>query len=532
MKKKQRRRFKEHKFLKYTYIKYSVLTLFLCLVWAPGLKGISPQGNNLYHVMLNGVEVGTVNQAEKAEELMWQARYLVASAREGFTFMEPELEVIGEEILYGYTSPEDYVLMNMVQLLQGEVQETLQRAYTVKVNDYLVNLSTPGEIEMLFQAAIDKYDSTGSFQASVVHDPDREFSVFTVQVQSRVEDEDEQDQNEVMYDAGVQLVLGGHQKSEEVIEDPGFEDYEYGIFSMDLVEDVEVVEAYLPADQMNTLEEAMNHLIAEQEVPKEYTIVSGDTLSEIAIKVNIPMDQIVAMNSDKLESINTPIRVGDKLIITVPEPELSVERVETKYYEEIYDADTIYIDNDNWFTTQTVVLQQPHAGFRKIAVEEHYVNDKVVERVILKQEIVKEATALMVERGTKIPPTYIKPLTGGRISSYFGKRKAPTKGASTYHKGVDWATPTGTAVVASCGGTVSKAGWASGYGYVVYIDHSDGRQTRYAHNSKVLVKVGQQVKQGEKIALSGSTGVSSGPHVHFEILINGKQVDPLKYISK
>ena len=120
---------------------------------------------------------------------------------------------------------------------------------------------------------------------------------------------------------------------------------------------------------------------------------------------------------------------------------------------------------------------------------------------------------------------------GGRLTSNFGKRKAPKKGASTYHKGVDWATPKGTTVVASCGGTVAKAGWGSGYGYVVYINHEDGRQTRYGHLSKVLVTAGQKVSQGDKIALSGNTGVSTGPHLHFEILINGKQVNPLNYLN-
>ena len=131
-----------------------------------------------------------------------------------------------------------------------------------------------------------------------------------------------------------------------------------------------------------------------------------------------------------------------------------------------------------------------------------------------------------MERGTKIPPTYIKPISGGRLTSNFGRRNRPTRGASSYHKGVDWATPTGTAVYASCGGTVAR-----GYGYVVYINHPDGRQTRYGHLSKVLVSAGQTVSQGQKIALSGNTGVSTGPHLHFEILINGSQVNPLKYLN-
>ena len=86
-------------------------------------------------------------------------------------------------------------------------------------------------------------------------------------------------------------------------------------------------------------------------------------------------------------------------------------------------------------------------------------------------------------------------------------------------------------LVAACGGTVAKAGWGSGYGYVVYINHPDGRQTRYGHLSKVLVKPGQSVSQGQKIALSGNTGRSTGPHLHFEILIGGSQVDPFKYMN-
>ena len=158
-------------------------------------------------------------------------------------------------------------------------------------------------------------------------------------------------------------------------------------------------------------------------------------------------------------------------------------------------------------------------------------NDKKISTEIVKEEVTYEAVAKIVERGTKIPPTYIKPISGGRQSSGFGRRNAPKRGASTYHKGIDWATPTGTAVFASCGGTVAKAGWGSGYGYVVYINHPDGRQTRYGHLSKILVSAGQTVSQGQKIALSGNTGVSTGPHLHFEILIGGSQVNPLNYLN-
>lgn len=331
--------------------------------------------------------------------------------------------------------------------------------------------------------------------------------------------------------AGVDLALAGDTGEGEPEEEPDFSDYVYGLMQMNFAEKVEIVEAYLPESQLTSLEDAIEEVVKEQETAGVYEVVAGDTLSEIAIRLDIPMDKIVEMNSDLLETVNSPLHVGDELIITIPEPELSVTRTERNYYEESYDEDIIYIDNDAWYTYETKVHQQPSAGFRKVVADESYLNDKLVSRQILKEEVVQKAVAKIVERGTKIPPTYIKPISGGRKTSGFGRRARPTRGASTYHKGVDWAVPTGTAVYASCGGTVEKAGWGSGYGYVIYINHEDGRQTRYGHLSKVLVKAGQSVKQGEKIALSGNTGITSGPHLHFEILIGGKQVDPLKYLD-
>ena len=242
------------------------------------------------------------------------------------------------------------------------------------------------------------------------------------------------------------------------------------------------------------------------------------------------MDKIIELNDD-IENELSMIRVGQEIIITQPEPPLSVERKEQVYYEEEYDEEIIYVDNDEWYTTQEKTLQEPSAGFRKVAALVSYRNEKEVSREIVKEEVVMQAEPKIVERGTKIPPTYIKPISGGRLSSNFGRRKAPTKGASTYHQGVDWAVPRGTAVYASSGGTVTKAGWGSGYGYVVYIRHPNGWETRYAHLNKVLVSAGQTVKQGQKIALSGNTGRSTGPHLHFEIRANGSAINPLKYLQ-
>jgi murein DD-endopeptidase MepM/ murein hydrolase activator NlpD len=125
-----------------------------------------------------------------------------------------------------------------------------------------------------------------------------------------------------------------------------------------------------------------------------------------------------------------------------------------------------------------------------------------------------------------------RPVANGFISSYFGERADPFDGLETFHKGVDFAGTPGSPVVAVAAGVVTWAGERTGYGKLIEINHGDGFATRYAHNERTLVTVGQTVKRGERIALMGSTGRSTGPHVHFEVLRNGRQVDPLSFIGR
>jgi murein DD-endopeptidase MepM/ murein hydrolase activator NlpD len=125
-----------------------------------------------------------------------------------------------------------------------------------------------------------------------------------------------------------------------------------------------------------------------------------------------------------------------------------------------------------------------------------------------------------------------RPVSKGFISSYFGERADPFDGLEAFHKGVDFAGSAGSPVTAVAAGVVTWAGERTGYGKLVEINHGDGFTTRYAHNERTLVMVGQTVKRGESVALMGSTGRSTGPHVHFEVLRNGRQVDPLSYIGR
>ncbi len=143
----------------------------------------------------------------------------------------------------------------------------------------------------------------------------------------------------------------------------------------------------------------------------------------------------------------------------------------------------------------------------------------VLENLILTRELTKQ----VVPAGS--------PVQDGWISSYYGDRPDPFTGFTEFHKGLDIAAPAGTRVEAVAAGLVTWAGPSSGYGNMVQIDHGNGLATRYCHNEKLLVSVGQLVRKGQVIALVGSTGRSTGPHLHFEVLKNGAEVNPLPYVG-
>ena len=125
-----------------------------------------------------------------------------------------------------------------------------------------------------------------------------------------------------------------------------------------------------------------------------------------------------------------------------------------------------------------------------------------------------------------------RPITKGWLSSYFGLRKDPFNGKPAMHKGVDFAGSENDDIIATASGVVSWASSRYGYGNLIEINHGDGLKTRYGHNKTIEVSVGDVVNKGQVIAKMGSTGRSTGPHVHYEILRNNRQIDPKKYVYR
>ena len=146
------------------------------------------------------------------------------------------------------------------------------------------------------------------------------------------------------------------------------------------------------------------------------------------------------------------------------------------------------------------------------------------QREVLSEEVLSEPVTEIRRVGTKTPPQFIRPASG-YLSSRYGRRWGRN------HNGIDIAGSHGSAIKAAAAGTVTYSGWMSGYGNYVIIDHGNGYQTAYGHNSSLLVSKGQRVSQGQTIAKMGNTGRSTGTHLHFEIKKNGVFQNPLGYVS-
>ncbi len=512
--------------MKFSHVGAMLVTALLVFMVVPAIPRFSEDKNNLFSVFIDGNLVGRVSDPKTVDEMLMQARRKLSKETGGLVMIDYDFSLSGSRVIFAQEDDPETVADNIYRAFSENVAKTKQPVYEIKINEFTVNLKSSDEVLELLNQAKSKYDDNNEYTVEMVLDPTRELNVLTTRV-AKTADLEKEEEEEIFPSAGA--IKKMDQMYEEAKKQT-LEGFDFGVKALDFGENVEVVRAYVDADQITSLEDAIAEVTKKEEKDTIYEVEAGDSLSVIAEKNGTTIENLIAMNHEILPNHNAVIRPGDELKVMVPKPELSVVRTEEIYYEENYEAEVQYIDNDEWYTNHQEIRQEPVAGFRKVVADIIYWNDEPQSKNIIYENIVAEAVPKIIERGTQIPPTFLKPISGGRLTSRFGKRKAPTRGASTYHKGVDWSTPVGTSVVASSGGTVIRAGWGGGYGYCIYIEHPDGKVTRYGHLSKILVKAGQTVNQGEKIALSGNTGVSTGPHLHFEILVGGTQVDPFKYL--
>lgn len=307
----------------------------------------------------------------------------------------------------------------------------------------------------------------------------------------------------------------------------------------EFVQKVDIVEGLYPVSSIKSVEDMEQQLTRSTVVDKYYDIVAGDSPISIANKTEMSRDELNALNP----GFENNIFPGVKITIQRAQPYLRVQVIRTVEYTETIDYETEKIQDTNMYMGDQKVRTAGREGERQVTAEVTYLDGVEQSRTILSSTVTKEpVTKVVVVGARKMNPSvsaagdgistgkFIWPLPSCKmISSDFGGRWGG------WHSGIDISGNGvyGKEIIAADGGTVvevNSSGYGGGYGLYVIVDHGGGYRTVYAHCSQTLVQVGQKVSQGQLIARAGNSGDSQGPHLHFEIRVNGRSVDPKPYV--
>ena len=295
------------------------------------------------------------------------------------------------------------------------------------------------------------------------------------------------------------------------------------------VEDVEIRQEYVESSYVMNLGYIAEKLNETKEGEVTYTVTAGDSYYSIAADYDMSMEDLMKLNEGYDPKI---LRVGDVLTISNAVPYLTVVNVERQRYVQDVAYQVEYTDDASMYQGEYKTTSPGVYGKADITANVTYINGEETEREVVASVTLSQPVTEQQLRGTKERPTWYP--TGsfswpcnGVLTSRFGYRSLL---GSTYHSGIDIGNSYGTSIYASDGGTVTYSGWMGGYGYLIIIDHGNGYQTYYGHNSSLVAAKGEKVHKGQLIARMGSTGRSTGNHCHFGIKLNGTFLNPLNYL--
>ncbi len=277
-----------------------------------------------------------------------------------------------------------------------------------------------------------------------------------------------------------------------------------------------------------TVQEAIQMLKTGSLETESYAVQAGDVLGSIANKHGLTIAQLLQLNPSL--TVTSVLQIGQQLNVTVEKPYVSVNAIYEKKTLEEMEFVKVVEEDETMLKGEHIVKQEGTNGKREstyIYTEENGNRTSIVQTdenvlVVPKDYIVVVGTKVIPSVGTG---SFAWPTIGGHISSQMGHRWGRT------HEGIDIARPSDYTIKASDNGVVKTAGKHATYGNHIIIDHNNGYETVYAHLSKIDVSVGQVVEQGTAIGVMGSTGRSTGTHLHFEIHKNGSVMNPLSYLN-
>lgn len=298
------------------------------------------------------------------------------------------------------------------------------------------------------------------------------------------------------------------------------------IQSVSFVEPVALNEKDIQPDQLANPQDIVKKLETGDVAPTKYTVQAGDCVGCIAKKLGIPRQLIYEKNP---WIVDDKIKVGQVLDLTVLKPALTVRTVEKVVENQEIQYDTIYEKDENMRAGQVQIISPGKNGLKKATFQLTKENGFLAEEQLLEEQVLEQPVSAVAKKGTKVvlgegTGKFARPVLSGSISSSFGMRWGKM------HKGIDI---TGNKnIMAADNGIVLYVGdKGDGYGNQIIIDHQNGYRTVYGHLSQILTSKGKVVEKGEKIGIMGSTGDSTGTHLHFEVQRNGVPENPLKFIS-
>jgi murein DD-endopeptidase MepM/ murein hydrolase activator NlpD len=293
-------------------------------------------------------------------------------------------------------------------------------------------------------------------------------------------------------------------------------------------EQVEVTDRLAETGEIVDFEQAKNLVLLGTDKIQKYKVKDGDTLWDITASAGVSMDRLQSANPG-LDMDN--ISIDQELVLSKSAPLLTVVATREVTLDEDIPYPVETVKDDSLLFGEKRVVREGENGQRNIKYRIVRENGLETGREVLAENVMREATPEVVARGSLTmlasrgggSARLNWPCSGGVLSP-FGMR------GGRMHQGVDLDCGYGGAITAAAGGRVIAAGWEGGYGKAVVISHGNGLVTRYAHLSSIEVSPGQNVDRGQLVGLGGSTGNSTGPHLHFELIVGGEPRNPMNYL--
>lgn len=291
---------------------------------------------------------------------------------------------------------------------------------------------------------------------------------------------------------------------------------------------IELTNKFVQMNMILSDDEIINILEAPRE-KKVYEVKKNDTLFMISEKTGVPMQELLLANDGFTE--NQVLNAGQKINLSLDVAVLPVVSYKEQSYETVVEPTVDRIIRDDKYEDYVNIMEPGKEGKKKVNIKVKVLNGKEISKDVVSESEIVTAQKKVIEVGSmKLPNNALKGLfmnpTRGIVTSYFGEQR----GGYT-HEGLDIANSIGTGIYSAYVGEVVFAGVKNGYGNVIIIKHSSGYETLYAHLNKILVEKGTKVERGMLIAEMGSTGNSTGSHLHFEVHKDGALKNPLDYVE-